>query len=318
MILVTGAAGFVGRHLVQQLIQQEHAVRVLLPLKRYPRLPWPEDPGLEVLDGSIFSAGGTAPRPAWSAYGVSPGQRPMVGNLRALETIDLAGTRNLLLAARAARIGRVITLSHIGAESASGFALLRVKGQVEDAVRRSGLAYTIFRCGVLFGPEDRFVNNLAMLLHTNPFMAFQPGAAEALLHPLHIQDLTQALVNSLEAPDLVDNILEIGGAEYMTYNEMIRTVMRVTGAQRQIIHLPPYALRALNRATRRLVPRWPITAQWYDLVAGNRTADLRNLYSYTGVSARRFEDTLLTYMPQRRYALELPRFLLRRRPRPRF
>ena len=90
--------------------------------------------------------------------------------------------------------------------------LMRVKGQVEALVRNSGVAFTVLRCGVIFGPEDRFVNGIAMLLRTNPFFFFQPGHGDSLLHPLYVMDLVKALGNSLDSIDLVDATIEIGGA----------------------------------------------------------------------------------------------------------
>jgi NADH dehydrogenase len=316
MILVTGGAGFVGRHLIQVLAEAQQPVRVLLPPKR--RRPWSANPLIEVHEGSIFDPESLhrALHGVHTVYHLASAQ--WWGSRRELEYIDLTGTQNVIQAGRSARIGRLIFLSQIGAEPSAGFTLLRVKGQVEEAIQRGGLPYTIFRCGVLFGPQDRFVNNLAMLLKLNPAFVFQPGSAEAILHPLHIDDLTQGLRNALDAIDLIDKTVEIGGAEYMTYNELLRTVMRVTRSQRQIVPLPPYLLRGLLMAIRQILPRFPMTPQWLDLLAGNRTADLRNLYHYVGISARRFEDTLLTYMPQRRYGWELARYLLRRKPRPVF
>jgi hypothetical protein len=52
-----------------------------------------------------------------------------------------------------------------------------------------------------------------------------------------------------------------------------------------------------------------MTPQWFDILASNRTAQLGNLYDYCGVRPVRFEDTLLTYMPRRRYGVEMLRFL---------
>jgi hypothetical protein len=85
--------------------------------------------------------------------------------------------------------------------------------------------------------------------------------------------------------------------------------MRVSGARREIVTVPPYLLRSVNRVMSRIVRRWPMTPQWFDILASNRTAQLGNLYDYCGVRPVRFEDTLLTYMPQRRYGVEMLRFL---------
>jgi NADH dehydrogenase len=313
MILVTGATGFVGRHLVARLVEERLPVRVLIPARAQRRLPWQDVTTLDLFEGSIFE-----PEPLYRAMAgvhtvIHLASAQWWGRLNDLEHVDVGGTQNVITAARSARIGRMIVLSQIGAEPAAGFHLLRVKGQMEQLVRKSGIAYTIFRSGVIFGPDDHFVNNIAMTLRSNPFFVLQPGAGETLLHPLHIDDLTEALFNSLETINLVDETVEIGGAEYMTFNEMIRTVMRVTNCQRSIIALPPYMLRGLASFFRLIPLRWTITPQWFDILASNRTAMIGNMYNYLGVRPRRFEDTILTYMPSRRYSLELIRYLFRRR-----
>lgn len=311
MILVTGATGLVGRHLVPQLVAAGWPVRVLIqPRRRQRQFPWP--PSVEVAESELSDLAGlhAAFQRVHTVFHLASAQ--WWGTPRDLERVDLEGTRAVITAARSARIGRFYYLSQLGAEPASAFGLLRIKGQAEGLVRSSGLAYTILRCGVIFGPEDRFVNGIAMLLRTNPLVYFQPGQGESLLHPLYVQDLVQALLNSLDTIDLVDAAIEIGGGEYLTYNEMIRTVMRVSGAQRLIVSVPPYLLRAVNRVVSRLVLRWPMTPQWFDILASNRTAKLGNLYDYCGVRPVRFEDTLLTYMPGRHYGRELIRFLFTR------
>ncbi len=313
MILITGATGLVGRHLVPQLVAAGWPVRVAVPAGRRGRLrggTWPE--GVDVAEAELHDSEALhlAMQGVHTVIHLASAQ--WWGKRRDLERIDIQGTRQVIAAARSARIGRLIYLSQLGAEPSSAYLLLRVKGQVETLIRNSGIAYTIMRCGVIFGPEDRFVNGIAMLLRTNPFVFLQPGKGDSLLHPLYVLDLVKAIENSLEAIDLVDATIEIGGAEYVTFNEMLRTVMRVTGAHRTIISIPPHTLRTMTALMNRIVPRWPATVQWFDILASNRTAQLGNLYDYCGVRPVRFEDTLLTYMPQRRYLPELFQYMLRR------
>jgi NADH dehydrogenase len=313
MILITGATGLVGRYLVAELVETGLPVRVLVPPRRGRRLPHTHLPqGVEITAGNLNNAEDLhrAMQGVHTVFHLASAQ--WWGTRRDLERIDVQGTQNIIAAARSARIGRLYYLSQLGAEPASAYTLLRVKGQVEAVVRNSGLPYTILRCGVIFGPEDRFVNGVAMLLRTNPVFFLQPGKGESLLHPLYVQDLVKALHNSLESIDLVDATIEIGGGEYVTYNEMIRTVMRVSDAKRMIIPIAPYTLRMMTRIMNQIVPRWPMTPQWFDILASNRTAQLGNLYNYCGVRPVRFEDTLVTYMPKRHYGRELFRFMWKR------
>lgn len=313
MILITGATGMVGRHLVPQLAEAGWAVRVAVQAGRRGRAGgagWPESVEVVTAELNDSEALHQAMQGVHTVFHLASAQ--WWGKRRDLERVDIQGTRQVIAAARSARIGRIIYLSQLGAEPSSAYLLMRTKGQVEALIRNSGIAYTIMRCGVVFGPEDRFVNGIAMLLRTNPFVFFQPGKGDSLLHPLYVRDLVQALTNSLESIDLVDATIEIGGAEYVTFNELLRTVMRVTGAQRTVIGVPPHTLRGMTGLMNRLVPRWPATVQWFDIFASNRTAQLGNLFEYCGVRPVRFEDTLLTYMPQRRYLPELVQFMLRR------
>jgi NADH dehydrogenase len=311
MILVTGATGFIGRHLVQRLADSGYPVRVLLPPSgtRQLRTPWAAD--VPIMHGSIHDAESLhqAMNGVHTVFHMASAQ--WWGHRRDLERIDLQGTRNVITAARSARIGRLEIVSHLGAAPSSAYLLMRIKGQVEELVRSSGLAYTIFRSGVVFGPEDSFVNGVAMLLRANPLIFFQPGSGDALLHPIYINDLIEVLVRSMEHLNSVDQTLEIGGPEYVTFNEMIRTVMRVTQAQRMLVGIPPYLMRTLTELINRAIPRWPMTPQWLDILATNRTASLSNVPNIFGVRPVRFEDTIVTYMPTRHYLPELLRTLLR-------
>ncbi len=313
MILVTGATGFIGRHLVGRLLAENYPVRVLVSEDELAHLPWDKAP--EIVVGSPLDDE-TLFRAVTGAHVVIHlANAQWWGSPRDLERIELAGTRSLITAARAARVGRIITLSHLGASPAAAYPLLRYKGLVEDALRASGLAYTIIRSGLVFGEDDAFINHIAMQLSLSPGVFLMPGRGEVVLHPIYIDDLVDALVCSLSVIDTVDNIIEIGGPEYITLEDLIHTVMRVSGINRTVIGVPPYVLRWTIGITGRLMPRSLITAQWLDILATNRTARLGNIFHYFGIHPRRFEDTLATYLRGRRYGWSLLRYTLRRRPR---
>lgn len=314
MILVTGATGFIGRHLVEQLLHEGHHVRCLVAPGLSDDLPWDDD-RVGIVEGHVLDdeALFRAVTGVYVIFHLSNAQ--WWGRPRDLERVELVGTRNLVAAARAARVGRIITLSHLGAAPSSAYPLLQIKGLVEEAIRDSGLAYTIIRSGIVFGEADSFANHIAMTLRANPFFILMPGRGEVVLHPIHIDDLVSALMRSLRQVNLVDSLVEIGGPEYITVEDLIRTVMRVTKMPRIIVPVPPYMLRWITAIYSRLLPRSLMTPQWLDLLAVNRTTQLGNTYNYFGIHPRRFEDTLLTYMRGRNYWRPLVRYALRRRPR---
>lgn len=321
MILVTGATGVIGRKLVERLDHDGLPVRVLLPpARRRPRvqrdlsqlnLPWKGD--VPVTEGSLHDVEALhqAMLGVHTVFHLASAQ--WWGSRRDLDFVDVQGTANIITAARSARIGRLTLISHLGAAPSSAFTLLRTKGQVEEMVRASGLPYTIFRSGVVFGRHDVFVNGIAAALRGNPLFFLQPGQGDSLLHPIYIDDLVEALIRSLESLNTVDQVIEVGGPEYMTFNEMVRTVMRVTATPRSIIAVPPYLLRTLTGTFQRLFRGFPITPQWFDLLASNRVGPLGSLYDNFGIRPVRFEDTILTYMRDRTFSRDLMRAMRRRR-----
>lgn len=313
MILITGAAGFIGRHLVERLMLEKRQIRCLLSESKAKHLPWSKSP--EIIVGNLLDEE-TLFRAVTGVHTIIHLENAQWwGRLRDLERTELVSTRNLMTAARSARVGRVITVSHLGASVSSAYNLMRVKGGVEELIRSSGMAYTIIRSGIVYGEDDAFINHIAMLLRASPLVFLMPGQGEVVLHPIYIDDLIEALVRSLELVDTIDTTLEIGGPEYITLEDLIRTVMRVSGVYRAIVPVPPYVLRWIAGVYTRIFPRSLITPQWMDILATNRTAQLGNTFNYFGIQPRRLEDTLLTYMPQKPYWVPMIRYTLRRRPR---
>jgi uncharacterized protein YbjT (DUF2867 family) len=298
MILVTGATGFVGRTLVKQLAANGYSVRILVEPSRRVRRRRDEELPDQIAEhitqapGSIHDIESlhSAMIGVHTIYHLASAQ--WWGKPDDLERIDLKGTSNLITAARSARVGRLVVMSHLGASPSSAFTLLRAKGRVEELVRASGLPFTVFRSGIVFGKGDSFVNGIARLLRRYPLFFLQPGHGEGLLHPIYIDDLVEALVRSMENLNTVDQTIEIGGPEYMTFNEMVRTVMRVTRTYRSLLSVPPHTLRMIVS----VLPFAPMTAQWLDILASNRTAPLGNMFDVFGIRPVRFEDTIITYM----------------------
>lgn len=313
MILITGGTGYIGGHVVDRLMAEGLAFRCLLPSGTRHNLP--ESETCQVMMGNLLDEE-TLFQAVTGVHTIIHLQSAQWwGRPRDLDRIDLGLTRTLIAAARAARVGRIIALSHLGATPASAYPLLRVKGRQEELIRSSGLAYSIIRSALVFGPQDAFINHLAMMLKATPFIFLMPGQGEIVLQPIYVGDLVDVIFKSLEEINSIDMTIEVGGPEYITLEDLLNTVMRVTGDYRTVIPTPPYLLRWLTAVYTRLFRRSLVTEQWLDLLATNRAAPLGNTITHFGVHPRRLEDTLLTYLPHEVTGFSSLRYALRRRPK---
>jgi uncharacterized protein YbjT (DUF2867 family) len=201
---------------------------------------------------------------------------------------DIEATRTLAQVAASAGIERLIFLSHIGADRASAFPIQKSKGIAEEHIRKSGVPYTIIRSSVVFGPEDRFTNNLSQLLRTVPGFFPIPSDGRTLLQPLWVEDLVTCLLWALQNPDMVNQTYEIGGGEYFTLRQVLEKLMEVTHTRRLLVQLPPPWVRALLVMLDASIANFNVSTYWLDYVAVNRTCPVDNMPRIFGLMPARF------------------------------
>jgi len=149
------------------------------------------------------------------------------------ERVDFGGTVALIEAAKKVGVEQFIYISGAAAEESATHAGFRAKGRAERAIRESGLAYTIFRPSLVYGPEDKVMNGFAKLLKFSPAFAV-PGTGRQKVKPVSVDDLAACVALAITGKGR-NGTFEVGGPDLMTFDEMIRILMEVTGRHRLII-----------------------------------------------------------------------------------
>jgi NADH dehydrogenase len=297
MILVTGGTGFIGQALIRYLVSSGHEVRTLLrPSKESPGLPR----GIAV-DVTLCSLGDerglqTAMSGVDTVYHLASSERE--GTRADLLNVDIQGTKNVAAAAAQAGVKRIFYLSHLGADRASAFPVLKAKAIGENFIRSCGVDYTIFRSGVVFGPGDRFATNLALLLKAYPLICLMPGDGSTLLQPLWIEDLVTCLTWCLDDPLTRNQLYTIGGPEYLSFKQIMQAIMQATGDRRFMIPISPVWLRGMTVFAEGSLRRFPLSVFWLDYLALNRTGPTDTLPRIFGMLPVSFGQRL-DYLKQR-------------------
>lgn len=287
MILVTGGTGFIGRAVVRHLVAAGYPVRILIrPSPRSPSLP--VGVPVEVAVASLADLRGlrAALRGIDRIFHLAGGEGQ--GGRANLLTTDIQGTQNLARVASEAGIQRLIYVSHLSADRASAFPVLKAKGIAEEHIRRSGVPYTIFRSSVVFGPGDNFTTDLVKLLRMSPLVIPLPNRGRTLIQPLWIEDLVTCLLWSLENSAYVNQTYQIGGSEYFTLRQVVEILLSVIHRRRFIVPISMPYLRALTVLMEHITPNFPTSTFWVDYLAVNRTCEVDTLPRVFGLMPARF------------------------------
>jgi uncharacterized protein YbjT (DUF2867 family) len=234
IVLVTGATGYIGGRLVPRLLEAGHRVRCLVrDPGRLDGRPWRSR--VEVVRGDMLDAASldAATRGVTTAFYLV---HSMAGGEDFHER-DIVAARNFGEAMKRAGGRRIIYLGGLG-DPASGLSEhLRSRQQTADALRQAGVPVTEFRAAVIVGSGSLSFEIIRYLTERVPVMIC-PRWVYTRVQPIAIRNVLDYLVACLDAPESAGQVIEIGGADVVTYGEMMTIYARVRGLRRLMVPVP--------------------------------------------------------------------------------
>jgi len=295
-IVVTGGTGLIGREVVKLLLAGDHDVTVT---SRGPRsLPeWGDRVrAVQAFAGDPISLGRAFTGAEVVVHAIQfpnhPVEDPKRG--RTYLQVDGAGTRTAARVARALGVRRFVYLSGAGAGQGRPEPWFRAKDQAEEAIRESGVEYGLVRPSWIYGPRDRSMNRFVLFCRYLPVVPVI-GDGRTAVYPIHVEDVAQAVVQLALRDDATAKTLDLGGPERLTMDEIIRTIQKVLGVRRPLLH-HPVSLMKLLVLPMQLMPEPLLSPGAIDFVTQQVDMDPKPAMDDLGIAFRRLEEGLRGYL----------------------
>jgi uncharacterized protein YbjT (DUF2867 family) len=233
LILLTGATGYVGGRLLNALESRGHRIRCMA--RR------PESLRSKCLASTEVVAGDVLDRKSLDAalHGVSTAYYLVhsMGSDRSFEDADREAALNFAGAARAAGVARIIYLGGLGDEDETLSPHLRSRHEVGRILRESGVPVTELRASIVIGSGSLSFEMIRALVERLPAM-ITPRWVGVTAQPIAIDDLLAYLLEALRVPAAGTHVFEIGGADRVSYADIMREYARQRGLRLRMIPVP--------------------------------------------------------------------------------
>lgn len=293
-VIVAGGTGFIGRVVLQKLVDEGHRVIAL------------------VRPGSVLKILRFSNTETRYIYYDSPGQIAktlengeaiinLVGIIRETKDISFDFAHHsipqfLAKGAREAGIRRFVQMSALGAERKIATGYFESKEAGEKSLKNTpDLDWTIFRPSIVYGPEDSFVNRFAKMIRQTPFVPVV-GDGQYRMQPVWVEDVAEGFVNCLEMPQTIGKIYEIGGPEKIAFDKMLDLIGKTMGKNNvKKIHLPLGLMQSMAKYLGKL-SFFPVTSDQITMLLAESTTDDNTYFKEFGIKPRLFADGISEYI----------------------
>lgn len=246
-VFVTGGTGFVGKAAIHALQAHNYLVRCLVRPGSEGRLKGFE--AIERVSGDVTTPDGLSTIMEGCQAVIH-----LVGIIResrsrrvTFERFHAQATQHVLSAAKAAGIPRYIQMSALNVRPGARARYHQTKWHAEEAVRSSGLQWTIFRPSIIYGPGDEFISRLAKMVRRLPVVPVL-GDGRYRLQPVPVEQVAEGFARALDRVESTNQIYEVGGPRPHAMNEILDLIGGCFGKSTvRKVHVPLGIVRPLVR-----------------------------------------------------------------------
>ncbi len=294
IITVIGGSGFLGRYIVGRLLKAGASVRVVSRDREQAMHLKPlASPGmLVILSANICDTVAMQAVITGSDYVIN-----LVGILyergaQKFHKIHVEGASNIAKISHACQVRKLIYVSAIGASEDSSAKYAYSKALAEAQVNKHFPNALIIRPSLIFGPHDHFFNRMASLARILPIFPLV-GGGQSKFQPVYAGDIAIFIHKLLLKSKLRHKIYELGGADVMNMEELLRVLLGEIGYKRILVSVP-FRISLLIGRLLSLFPKPVLTAEQVYLLQQDNVVDSR-LPGLADLGVR--PQTLLSILP---------------------
>jgi NADH dehydrogenase len=277
-VFVTGATGFVGRAVVQALRAEGHVVRCLVRRGSEEDLHGFE--AIERVEGDILGsrdaleAGMAGCDTVVHLVGII---REFPGRGVTFERIHHEGTVNVIEAASRAGVRRYLHMSSLGTRPGARSRYHQTKWAGEEAVRASGLAWTIYRPSVIYGPGDGFVSLLAGMIRRLPVVPVI-GDGHQRQQPVSVEHVAAGFARAVRLEGSVKHTYDVAGPDAVTMLQLLDLIGAALHRRVRTVRVPFLLMRPVAQLMQG-VPSFPLTRDQLLMLEEDNTGDPGPFYA---------------------------------------
>lgn len=283
MILLTGATGFIGEHVLRALSEKNIPVRCLVR-----KTIKSENPIISYVVGDVLDYDSLVK----ATEGVDTVYYfiHMMGKQKEhekFEVLDRNAINNMVMACKVNSVKRIIHLTGMSNPREKLSTHLSSRREVEEIIKKSGINYTILRASVIIGKGGAafdILDTVVRLFLVIPVLSWH----NTKVQPIYIGDVVKYLVECLDKKETMNKCFDIGGPEVFTYKELMRHYAQEIGIIPIFMWIPCTWHRTSSLILGILSPVNPDVVYWLiESLKNNMVAepnDLKQIFGFEPIS----------------------------------
>ena len=260
-VTVFGGTGFLGRRIVERLLERGLQVRVASRSAAAGKTTSAAAGKLSAIKADIRDAAAVAAAVAGAGGVVNAVGLYVERGAATFQAIHVEGAAKVATACSREGVTRLVHLSGLGADAQARSAYVRSRGEGEAAVRAAFARASVFRPSVMFAADDAFLTTLLSLVRRLPAIPLF-GGGDTRLQPVFAGDVAEAAARVLTLEETGDEapapLYALGGPQVYSYRQLLELVMDHAGRRPRLIPLPFAVWDALAFAAG-VLPTPPLT-----------------------------------------------------------